>query len=569
MVSATDVITYIGVPLAVLGVSPIFYTFTLALITRLKIQRILRQNDIVPRLRARLMTGVVEVDLPVLHLFPLHRQEQQYWVRSASEKTVEGASWSYMNFETTEMELFTCRLQRSDKITFPEARISFGDLLYFLQDLGCYPDVDGFHKLRNRGQSIAGISLMLHGDPRQPSGRRILEVAKSGDRQGLVSLRFVNRGWLGSPSDFRNSTTALPPFSMNGPLLEPKHDDLSLEVDKVASTSQLPDEAVEPGGPHSSAENRCHFLMRLSGDLELHVSIHEAPPPSEGKMLSSDHLKLLNPESTQQDSSKRYNYWRHWFACAAVAVYGHEKGQSFYRFLPNQRFLQFARFYGRKVKSVVHYGLLDKHWSLDDKRLRYADDDGLEYLNATNALQPMQPAEGHISEWITTTELEFLMHYLRNARFSTLRLKPSNHDKVKAILQKDMAALNLTRLCLHWLHLNPPIHFQSLPIGSLPEEPWDLEKFTQHTAQIILRTAILDANFAKKLKDQVDRSMLEHADEGEPLFGSLDERARQEESKVFCCATVLLAIIGQRASYLLSGQDVKHFEEEWPYVYLS
>ena len=65
MVSATDVITYIGVPLAVLGVTPIFHTFAVALYTRLKLQRLLRKNDIEPRIRARLMTGVVEVDLPV------------------------------------------------------------------------------------------------------------------------------------------------------------------------------------------------------------------------------------------------------------------------------------------------------------------------------------------------------------------------------------------------------------------------------------------------------------------------------------------------------------------------
>ena len=582
MVSATDVITYIGVPLAVLGVSPIFYTFTLALYTRLKIQRILRQNGIVPRLRARLMTGVVEVDLPVLHLFPLPRQEHQYWERSASEKTVDGASWSYLNFETTEMELVTCRMQRSDKITLPEAKISFRGLLDFLQDLGCYPDLDGFHRLRNRGQSIAGISLMLHGDSPQQSVRRVLEVPKSGDRHGLVSLRFVNRGWLGSPVNPPNSTTVLPPFSMSGPLLESKHDDLSLETSNVASTVQLPDVAAKPSGAHASAENRCYFLIRLPRDLEMHVSIHEAPPPSEGKMLSSDHLEILNPKPTQEDSSKRDDYWRHWFACAAVAVYGFEKRQSFYWFLPNQRFLQFARAYGRKVKSVIYYGLFDKHrknyydffGDTVDKRLRYADDDGLEFLNATNgpnAPQPMHSTDNHVSKWMTTTELEFLLRNLQEAKASTWRLKHPLHDELQAITQKDIATLNLTRLCLRWLYHNP-IRFESLSIGSLPEEPWDLEieNFTQHTAKNILRTAILDANFAKNLKDQVGRLTLQHADEGGHLSRqAFQERAGQDESKYFCCATVILAIIGQRAPYLLSGQDFKHFEEEWSHVYLS
>ena len=573
MVSATDVITYIGVPLAVLGVSPIFYTFTLALYTRLKVQRILRQNGIVPRLRARLMTGVVEVDLPVLHLFPLHRQEQQYWVRSASEKTLDGASWSYMNFETTEMELFTCRMQRSDKITFPEAMISFGDLLYFLQDLGCYPDLDGFHKLRNRGQSIAGISLMLHGDPQQRSGRHILEVAKSGDRHGLVSLRFVNRGWLGrplgSPGDVRNPTTVLPPFSMSGPLLEPKHDDLSLETDNVASTFQSPDDAVKPSSAPAPAENRSHFLIRLPGDQEMHVSIHEDPPPSEGKMLSSDHLKLLSPESTQQDTSKRDNHWRHWFACAAVAVYGYEKGQTFYRFLPDQEFLQYARFYCMKVKSIVHYGLLDEDWKTGDKRLRYGVDDNLHFLTATDgldALQRMQSADGRRREWVTAADFETLLFHAVPRRLPRIAVKKGD---IEYIIKKDIAMLNVTQLCLRWLHRNPVV-FKSLAIGSFPEEPWNLEKLTQHTAELILRTAILDVSFAKNLKIQVERSMLERTNESENFsWYSMQKRASQEGSRFFCCATVLLGIIGQRVPYLLSGQDVKHFEEEWSHVYLS
>jgi hypothetical protein len=34
MASATDVITYIGIPLAVLGVLPIFYTFFLSILTQ-------------------------------------------------------------------------------------------------------------------------------------------------------------------------------------------------------------------------------------------------------------------------------------------------------------------------------------------------------------------------------------------------------------------------------------------------------------------------------------------------------------------------------------------------------
>ena len=112
MVSATDVITYIGVPLAVLGVTPIFYTFASALYARLKFRRTLSRNGIEPRIRARIMTGVVEVDLPVLQLYTLNRDRPQYWRPSESLKAIDGASWSVYNLDSREVDVVTCRLQK-------------------------------------------------------------------------------------------------------------------------------------------------------------------------------------------------------------------------------------------------------------------------------------------------------------------------------------------------------------------------------------------------------------------------------------------------------------------------
>lgn len=78
-----------------------------------------------------MMTGVVEVDLPALKLYTPHREDQQYWLPSASPKTVFGASWSIYNFESRAIDVVTCRLQRSDKVTLPEAKIEFGNYWNF------------------------------------------------------------------------------------------------------------------------------------------------------------------------------------------------------------------------------------------------------------------------------------------------------------------------------------------------------------------------------------------------------------------------------------------------------
>ena len=583
MVSATDVITYIGVPLAVLGVSPIFYTFTLALYTRLKLQRVLRQNGIEPRIRARLMTGVVEVDLPVLQLYTPHREDQRYWLPSASPKTVLGASWSIYNFESREIDIVTCRLQRSDKITLPEAKVEFKKLLEFLQDMGCYPDLEGFRILRTRGQNTAGTSLMCvrESQLRGRSNRTILEVAKPGDRHGLVSLRLANLWMLEKPLPIIDPSTILPLFSISGSLLELHHDVAPLEIDNVISTVEKPDESIKP---ISSIEKRRYFLIRLVEERRMQVTVHEIPAPSNGIELSPDHLKLLGSSLYAEDGSTRGDILRHWFACAAIAVYGFPKRQSFYRFLPNQRLLHNAQVHDIEIEGAIYYGLVDAWENKRDKRLDYVNNSDLNSLHATNgpgAPQTTQSTDGRHRIWMTEEDLRSLRHMpiTKSRGFRTLL---TANDEFKTIIEKFIAMQNLLRLCLHWLTSNP-IQLATLSIGSLPEEPWDLDKLAQHTSDLILRMIILDIKFAKEVKSQIDRSMsveshpldlsvsrpAKHPKAQDDLKVRLTKRSSREVSGHFCCAMVLLAIIGERAAYLLSGQDVKHCENEWRDVYLS
>ena len=62
MASAADIITYIGVPLAVLGVSPILYNFLVAFYVKTFTKHTLLANQIEAEIRSRFMNGIVEVD---------------------------------------------------------------------------------------------------------------------------------------------------------------------------------------------------------------------------------------------------------------------------------------------------------------------------------------------------------------------------------------------------------------------------------------------------------------------------------------------------------------------------
>ena len=571
MVTATDIITYIGVPLAVLGVAPIFYTFASALYTRPKLQRVLRKNGFEPRIRARLMTGVVEVDLPVLQLYILHREESEYWLPSASPKTVGGASWSAFNFGSREVDVVTSRLQRSDNITLPEAKVGLKELLYFLQDLGCYPDLNGFHTLRTRGQNTAGTSLMCFGDSQKLGRYTILEVAKPGDRHGLISLRFVNFGRLSLGKRFdqiRNSTRVLPPFCMTGPLLELQQEDTSIETDDLASTARIPGERIKPSDANASTENRRYFVFTHVKGLRLNVVVHETPAPSKGIRLPLNHMELLNSEG----HSKSSNFWRHWFACAAIAIYGFQERQYFKISPLDQQFLHTAQFLDIKVVVAINRGLIDTLETPCDVCLAYVSDNNVNLLNAIEgpeARQLIQSEDGRPRTWMSKGDLEKLVKITKLGKkhrsLATQQIQIQIHKM--DLFRKHIAMPNVIRLCLRWLASNP-IRLKSLSIGSFPSQPWDLEKMIQHTGDLIIRMIILDEEFAKKLKFQIDKIMT-----GEDISGMRPEewleRSSQEESRYFCCAMVLLAIIGQRATYLLSGQDVTHCENEWPDVYLS
>lgn len=62
MASATDVITYIGVPLAVLGVAPIIYNTISTIATVMKVKRMLRRGRLAGIIRGDVINHVIEVE---------------------------------------------------------------------------------------------------------------------------------------------------------------------------------------------------------------------------------------------------------------------------------------------------------------------------------------------------------------------------------------------------------------------------------------------------------------------------------------------------------------------------
>lgn len=541
MVSATDVITCIGVPLAVLGVTPIFYTFAVALYTRLKLQRVLHKNDIEPRIRARLMTGVVEVDLPVFQLEPLSRTDDLYW-KGAVPKTIDGASWNRYNWFSRETDFITSRLQRSDNITLPEAKIDFGKLIDYLQDRGAVIDVQGFRVLRTRGQqATAGTALM-----RNPSGGKlVLELTKPGDHHGSISFKLARTLW-GLTS--RDEPTALHPSSITGllPQLQPEvaplianHSDPSVQTPNDSDLSvRTPTNGMESGYANAIANQQRSFFIDFTPSGTVNVSVAEQAAPSKTTNLGRDHLQHLN--------AGKEAFWRSWFACAAVAVL---RPKYIRPFEPSELFLRTAQQHTVKLRTAVQFQLIDPLRIFYSNPEYHSSDIG----SALTASQPREVTERSHEVWATIEDVELLAKYLPRPK---MLLRMLGYDRIMSILEKHIAVPILMQTCINVL-LSSPTRFISQST-TLPELVLGSDGMLQHSAERIVYSLIFDVHFAEGVKSQIERSMQETSEvrpnvkhDRDLIFGAPKTRPSRKELQYFCSAMILFMVIGQRADFLL------------------
>lgn len=209
MPNASDIITFIGIPLAVLGVLPILFTAINSLITIRRIKHTLHRHGLDDaHTRGSLMSGVVEVSLPRFSITPLDREEdsKEYWGLNRGVTTLKGGTWTIFNWNCLVTGSKLYRLQYSDELQIPQAEIDFEELISFLLDRGAVPDIKGLHMLRLAGiWTPVGTSLLLSPSTTQSA----LRIALPNDSDGVLSLalhwdeawddrddQFLPPGWM-------------------------------------------------------------------------------------------------------------------------------------------------------------------------------------------------------------------------------------------------------------------------------------------------------------------------------------------------------------------------------------
>ncbi|KAI2615204.1 hypothetical protein GGR54DRAFT_632303 [Hypoxylon sp. NC1633] len=205
--SPTDIITYIGVPLAVLGILPILWNSALTLWTAFQVRRALKQNHI-PRqaavVRADIVNRIIEVDFERMALSPppLGRAAPGYWEPGSDSddaakwrhSSLPGGSWTILvpPWEPGTIGRVTQRLQYADELRQPQVEVELRALVHYLLDLGAVPVARGWRALKERELWTKKGEVLLLAD----GGYSALEVTPRADAEGMLSLRVVwLRGW--------------------------------------------------------------------------------------------------------------------------------------------------------------------------------------------------------------------------------------------------------------------------------------------------------------------------------------------------------------------------------------
>ncbi|KAL7811123.1 hypothetical protein V8C26DRAFT_409269 [Trichoderma gracile] len=194
--SATDIITYIGVPLAVLGVLPILYNTFATLASLSRIKRMLRRSRLTALTRSDVVNRVIEIDLPRYAVMPLDRfqNRSEYWTLSRHPSSIPGGSWTTFNWKTNAIGMKTQRVEYADQVRQPQVEVAFDELVSYLLDLGAVPDPHGWKLLRSTGLwAPVGCSLMMSPDGRE----KALTIAPLDDSDGHLSLAVAwSSSWI-------------------------------------------------------------------------------------------------------------------------------------------------------------------------------------------------------------------------------------------------------------------------------------------------------------------------------------------------------------------------------------
>ncbi|KAK4219978.1 hypothetical protein QBC37DRAFT_75242 [Rhypophila decipiens] len=348
--SPTDIITYIGVPLAVLGVLPILYNTAATLAALSKIKRMLKHSKLTALTRSDVVNRIIEVELPRYAVTPWDRfsNRSEYWTLSRHPSNIPGGSWTTFNWRTNVIGLSTQRVEYADQLRQPQVEVAFDELIAYLLDLGAVPDPHGWRLLRSTGLwTPVGCSLMLSPDGKENA----LTIAPLDSSDGHLSLA-VNWSGEWTTRDYSH----LPPYwvRLPPPPLDERNEDVRAESSSIKDTVTSEEAATE--GETSSVQKKSLDSARQAGE-----AIQREPITCQ---ISGDGITTALRQEDQLQSSLQLDslYIDHvriragrsdgvWFA-SAITAYGTTSQTILWSYKIPETIVSFAR------KDTVPCGVL-------------------------------------------------------------------------------------------------------------------------------------------------------------------------------------------------------------------
>ncbi|KAI1208548.1 uncharacterized protein F4807DRAFT_138717 [Annulohypoxylon truncatum] len=367
--SATDIITYIGVPLAVLGVLPILYNTVATLAALSKIKRMLRHGRLTALTRSDVVNRVIEVELPRYAVTPCDRfaETELYWKPARQPSSIPGGSWTTFNWQARAIGAKTQRVEYADQLRQPQVDVAFDQLVAYLLDLGAVPEAHGWKLLRSTGLwTPTGCSLM-----KSPDGYHdALTIAPLDDSDGHLSLKAKwSLDW--TTRDF----SSLPPYWIRlppPPIIEPTEITEPVEPSEGTSTSpegpQVEDveKGVEEKEKSSVRKKSLDSVQKqaeknASATITCQISVEgliSAMSQEDSANFSSADMQSLYIEHLRVRASKNDGVW---FASIATA-YGTTSQTVLWNYKIPDDILNFAR------RDTVPCGILAVLDVVDDSQ---------------------------------------------------------------------------------------------------------------------------------------------------------------------------------------------------------
>ncbi|KAI1291459.1 hypothetical protein F5Y03DRAFT_388451 [Xylaria venustula] len=361
--AAIDIITIIGVPLAVLGVLPILYNTLATLAALQKIKRMLRHGKLTALTRSDIVNRVIEVELPRYAVQPWDRfSSDQYWQISRQPSEIPGGSWTTFNWKTNTIGIKIQRVEYADQLRQPQVEVEFHELVAYLLDLGAIPDAHGWRLLRSTGLwTPTGCSLLKSPDRHHTA----LAIAPLDDADGHMSLKVT---WKASWTT-RDAST-LPPYWIRLPPPPNKEEEVgegsssSQEAKEVEKTEEegeaednkvsSPKESLDSIQKQAEANAKTPITCRFSIDgLESALSQDQSPSASKTFDVHSLHIEHLRITSVKMNGK--------WFASAATA-YGTTSQTVLWNYKIPDQVMEFAR------RDTVPCGVLELLGVVDESQ---------------------------------------------------------------------------------------------------------------------------------------------------------------------------------------------------------